>query len=360
MKNTVKRFLALALALIMTLSLVACGSSGGGKGITLTDPGQVSLMNEGIAEYMADDASRVTRYATGQDELSHPKAAVLTWNGGTAPYTVKVGEKQDLSDAWTFTADAATVEVINLKVGTTYYWSVTDSASVASETGSFTTAADAPRTIKCPGVANMRDLGGWKTEDGKTVNQGLIYRCGRLNVNSAEVVTPEILDIGLEVMDQLGIKTELDLRESFNNEIGSLTESLIDGAQYVNIPMIGELNKTRSLNDAEILQIFELLADESNYPFIIHCSIGTDRTGYVSYLINALLGVPYESLERDYLLSNFGKIGGSRNIARIENDYIKYINGFDGATLADKTENYLLGLGVTQQQIDAVRSIMLG
>ena len=364
MKNTIKRTLALLLALLMTLSLVACGgeggNGGGGKKISLTEVGEVSLHNQWVAEYMADDADRITRYGTGQEERSCPKPVTLAWNGGAAPYTVKVGEKQDLSDAQTFTAEAATLDVYNLKVGTTYYWSVTDSASAASDTGSFTTAADGPRTIKVDGVANVRDLGGWKTADGKTVNQGKIFRGGRLNVNSIEVVMPEILPTGLEAMAQLGIKTELDLRQADNNEIGSLTESLIKGAQYVNIPMIGELNKTRSLNDDEILQVFALLGDEANYPVYVHCSIGTDRTGYVCYLVNALVGVPYETLERDYLLSNLGKIGGSRNIARIKNDYIEHINKFDGATLAEKTANYLLSLGVTQAQIDTVRKVMVG
>ena len=358
MKNITKRLLALALALLMTLSLVACG--GGGKKITLTAVGEVSLLNEWVAEYMADDADRVTRYGTGQEERSCPKPVTLAWNGGAAPYTVKVGEKQDLSDAQTFTAEAATLDVYNLKVGTTYYWSVTDSAAAASDIGSFTTAADAPRTIKVDGVANVRDLGGWKTEDGKTVKQGMVFRGGRLNVNSIEVAMPEILPSGQEALAQLGIKTELDLRQAENNEIGSLTESFIAGAQYVNIPMIGELNKTRSYNDDEILQVFELLGNEANYPVYVHCSIGTDRTGYVCYLINALVGVPYETLERDYLLSNLGKIGGSRNIARIKNDYIEYINKFDGATLAEKTANYLLSLGVTQAQIDTVRKVMVG
>lgn len=364
-KSLVKRSLALVLALLMSLSLVACGEGGSSSGVSLADIGEVSLVNDTMAEYMADDISRTSRYAAGTAELSKPKPVSLSWTAqdGTS-YEVKVSEKEDLSDAWVYTATETALDVYNLKVGTTYYWAVTatkaDGSTVTSNTGSFKTAADMPRTINCDGITNMRDLGGWTTEDGKVVKQGLLYRSGRFNSNKTEVVTPEITEAGLAVMAQLGIKTELDLREAENNEIGCLTESLIEGAKYVNIPMIGELNKTRSLNDDEIVQIFELLGDKSNYPLVFHCSIGTDRTGYLGYVINALLGVPEESLQRDYLLSNFGQIGGSRNIARIKGDYIDYINGFDGATLADKTENFLLSLGVKQEQIDTVREVMLG
>jgi len=367
-KSLTKRVLALVLALMMSLSLVACGGEGGSSsasGISLADIGEVSLVNDTMAEYMADDISRTSRYAAGTAELSKPKPVSLSWTAKDATsFEVKVGEKEDLSDAWVFTATETALDVYNLKVGTTYYWAVTatkaDGSTDTSATGSFKTAADMPRTIDCDGITNMRDLGGWTTEDGKVVKQGLLYRSGRLNSNKTEVVTPEITAAGLEVMAQLGIKTELDLREAENNEIGSLTESLIAGAKYVNIPMIGELNKTRSNNDAQMLQVFELLGDKSNYPVVYHCSIGTDRTGYLSYVINALLGVPEESLQRDYLLSNFGNIGGSRKIARIQNDYINYINDFEGANLAEKTENFLLGLGVKQEQIDTVREVMLG
>jgi len=367
-KSLMMRLSALVLALLITLSLVACGGSGGtasGSGISLTDVGEVSLVNDDMAAYMADDVTRTSRYAAGTAELSKPKAVSLSWTAKDATsFEVKVGEKEDLSDAWVFTATESALDVYNLKVGTTYYWAVTatkaDGSTVASETGSFTTAADMPRAIYCDGITNMRDLGGWTTEDGKTVKQGMLYRSGRFNSNKTEVVTPEITAAGLETMKMLGIKTELDLREAENNEIGCLTESLIEGAQYVNIPMIGELNKTRSNNDDEMLQVFELLGDKNNYPLVFHCSIGTDRTGYLSYVINALLGVPEESLQRDYLLSNFGQIGGSRNIARIKSDYIDYINGFDGATLAEKAENFLLDLGVKPEQIATVREVMLG
>lgn len=367
-KSLMKRTLALVLALIMSLSLVACGSNGGtssASGISLADIGEVSLINDDMAAYMADDLDRTSRYATGGSELSKPKPVSLSWTAKDATsFEVKVSEKEDLSDAWVYTATEAALDVYNLKVGTTYYWAVTatkaDGSTATSDIGSFTTAADMPRAIYCDGITNMRDLGGWTTEDGKTVKQGMLYRSGRLNANKVETVFPEITAAGLETMKQLGIKTELDLREAENNEIGGLTESLIEGAKYVNIPMIGELNKTRSNNDAQMLQVFELLGDKNNYPLVFHCSIGTDRTGYLSYVINALLGVPAESLQRDYLLSNFGSIGGSRNIARIKGDYIDYINNYEGATLAEKAENFLLDLGVKQEQINTVREVMLG
>lgn len=366
MKITVKKRLsALVLALLMLLSLVGCG----GGSVTLEDAGNgISLVNEKMEAYMADEPSRVLSYASGKSEMSYPNAITLTWTleGAEAEfYRVRVSETEDLTDAWVMEVTEPALELYNCKTGTTYYWSVTavkGTREVAvSEVGTFSTAEGAPRTIYCEGVANMRDLGGWKTESGQTVKQGLLYRCGRLNENDNAKVVKRITEEGLRTMQQLGIRTELDLREVDNNEVGGLTDiSLIDGAQYVQVPMDGSRGTLRTSNEASIVEVFALLGDEANYPMIIHCSIGTDRTGFVCYLINGLLGVCAEDLDRDYLLSNFGAIGSSRHLSRIQDDYLDYVQSLPGETLSAKIEGYLLSIGVAQSDMDTLCRVMLG
>lgn len=79
-------------------------------------------------------------------------------------------------------------------------------------------------------------------------------------------------------------------------------------------------------------------------PLIFHCNIGTDRTGMIAYLINALLGVPEESLYRDYLYSNFGNIGGTRKLKNVKSSgYYNAIQAAEGNTLSEKTYNCLGG-----------------
>jgi len=68
---------------------------------------------------------------------------------------------------------------------------------------------------------------------------------------------------------------------------------------------------------------------------------GTDRTGMVAYCIEALLGVSETDIVRDYLYSNFGKIGGSRSISTIRSRYPKLIKDYDGKTLQEKTYRFL-------------------
>lgn len=112
-------------------------------------------------------------------------------------------------------------------------------------------------------------------------------------------------------------------------------------------------------NSAAIRQVFEILSDRNNYPLIMHCTIGTDRTGMMSYLINGLVGVEKEELLRDYLFSNFGMIGSSRNVEGIKKKYIDKIDAFSGKTLSEKIYNCLnTEIGVPKEQLDAVISIM--
>lgn len=50
--------------------------------------------------------------------------------------------------------------------------------------------------------------------------------------------------------------------------------------------------------------LFKVLADENNYPLVFHCSQGVHRTGTAAALVLRLLGVPWETIKEDYLLSN--------------------------------------------------------
>ncbi|MBO7443935.1 MAG: tyrosine-protein phosphatase, partial [Methanobrevibacter sp.] len=156
--------------------------------------------------------------------------------------------------------------------------------------------------------------------------------------------------------------TEIDLRLTSNNEVGSLTEGtgvLGSGVSYYQCPMDFNISVDEEINVNAVKKVFEILGNSSNYPLFFHCSIGTDRTGYIAWLINACLGVNEDDLYHDYLFSNFGNIGGKRTKDNIKNSYVKSINNTAGASLKEKAINYLLNKGVKQNQIDTLYSVML-
>lgn len=53
----------------------------------------------------------------------------------------------------------------------------------------------------------------------------------------------------------------------------------------------------------ELREIFAVLADSSNYPTLIHCTQGKDRTGLVVILILLLLNIPLGAIGADYTAS---------------------------------------------------------
>ena len=172
---------------------------------------------------------------------------------------------------------------------------------------------------------------------------------------------------------ELGIKTEIDLRgdkESDATKTVYANGYLADGSEtmvsalgedvnYVLIPRIWDTSLLAGTAGATMMQeIFDVLCDESNYPVVFHCSIGTDRTGVAAFLIGCALGFTEEDLVRDYLFSNFGNIGSPRLLANFQLS-TSAIKSYPGDTYREKGLAYLLDKGITQEQIDKVRSILL-
>ncbi|KAA8896021.1 protein-tyrosine phosphatase-like protein [Sphaerosporella brunnea] len=56
----------------------------------------------------------------------------------------------------------------------------------------------------------------------------------------------------------------------------------------------------------EILQALEILSQETEYPVLVHCTQGKDRTGLLAVLVCVVLEVPLEAVVADYVASNEG------------------------------------------------------
>ena len=243
------------------------------------------------------------------------------------------------------------VRVYNLLAGVKYHYRVIITLSDGSSQtlkSSFQTAAT-PRLMNIDGIVNVRDIGGWKTADGKTVKQGLLYRGSELDgsVESGFKLTEK----GKEQMRHLlGIRTDLDLRHDGEDSLGPDVEHIYYNAiQY-------EHAFTPVGKDA-VRRLFADLADPGNYPAYLHCTYGADRTGTMCYLLLGLLGVDDADLMRDYELTAlyYGYVS-----PELMDAFVQRIAELPGDTTQERVEHFLLSSGVTEQEIESIRQIFLG
>ncbi|MCM1285073.1 MAG: tyrosine-protein phosphatase [Acetobacter sp.] len=374
-----KKVLAVLLAVLMTSSMLSACTSNQQSGNSAES---VSTSTEIIeAVYPANNSvvkihterqksgleksdSVMFFYARGKKEQSRPEPVEFKWKSSiqndNSEYVLNISENENMAESVSYYSSTESLDVYNLKIDTTYYWTVTLNGTTGS-VNEFTVDSACPRNLYVDGVTNVRDIGGWNTENGLKVKQGLLFRCGRLNESSAETVNIEVTNAGKNVMlNDLKIKSEIDLRKADDGEIGGISSSpLGDTVAYYNCPMEWEGDMFAD-NREQILNVFSILSNEKNYPVIFHCNIGTDRTGMISFLVNALLGVPEYNLLRDYMFSNFADIGGSRKVSGVtESGYYKAVMNADGNSLSEKTYNALLQLGVPKSQLDSVIEILL-
>ena len=247
------------------------------------------------------------------------------------------------------------LDVYNLKTGMDYFYRVTvelSDGNILQKQDSFKTLATR-RYCYIDGVRNVRDIGGYMTLDGKVIKQGLIYRGTELDGAQSEDGKFVITEAGIATMvNDLKIKHLMDLRQS-NLDSPELLPSSVSHTKY------SAYAYAKAFNEGEraLKKIFTDLADESKYPMYVHCTYGCDRTGTIVYLMGAVLGMSEEDLYSEWALSLFFS-GGSTFKAEMD-EFLQVINSFEGDTLQEKVSGYLISIGITQEQLDTFRNIML-
>lgn len=359
MNNKFIKSIILILLISLSFGIYGCNND---KKYT-EDEAVFEIHSELQKKFLMGDYQEISFYADGQKELSKPEEINIVWEvekpKKVKEYIFNLSEASDFLETKTYVTNTNEIALINLKIHTKYYWYVSyncEGEEIKTDVKSFYVSANYPRNLLIDGLTNVRDVGGYQIGEGKYTNQGLIYRSSRLNEN--ETTDLLITESGIkEMLDVLKIKSELDVRQVNDNENGGITQSpLGETVSYFSVPMKSGGNCIL-LNKDIIKDAFAILGNQDNYPIVIHCSIGTDRTGMLCFLINALLGVDEEALYKDYLFSNFGNIGRNRTPSAIKT-YISTISSQSGETFAEKTYNYLLSIDVAEEDLISVIDIM--
>lgn len=234
---------------------------------------------------------------------------------------------------------------------------------------------ESSRWRRMDGVLNVRDLGGLKGLDGKTVVTGMVFRSAQLNAaapyrlvtnehNKAvreyygscrPTMTPEQVEAAHKAF---GIKTDLDLRGTGQCR-GMHGSPLGEGVRFVNVPAsnyAGIFNGDGAKMMADELRVF---TDEKNYPIIFHCVKGADRTGTLAFILHSLLGVSAEDRLLDWELTAFSNANPKFAHADRYDKMVKCLAKFPGATDAEKAAAYAKSIGLADCEIAKIRAVLL-
>lgn len=184
----------------------------------------------------------------------------------------------------------------------------------------------AERILPLEGPCNFRDLGGFKTSEGKMVKWDKFYRSDSLAF---------LTDNDIKYLETLNLKKILDYRSPQEAEYEK--DKLIPNSEYINIsamPMDDSFNgnfdmnyllkngtsmlknlgnpldfltegyKSMAFDNKAFKELITIMQENDLRPFVQHCKSGKDRTGIGSALVLLLLGVPMDVVKIDYLSSN--------------------------------------------------------
>lgn len=175
------------------------------------------------------------------------------------------------------------------------------------------------RVIPTQGFANLRDAGGYMTDEGYQMRWGRLYRSGRYRG-----LTPrDSLIIG-----SLGLKTNIVLSDSYSfvyltSGVGGVSQkdfaanTPIDYSKVLSRITEGDMtqegvilfvhdmfNSLAYENPDQLSAALHYMLKPEHYPIVISDEWGKDRTAFLVMLIQYSLGVSRSDILEDYLLSN--------------------------------------------------------
>ena len=174
------------------------------------------------------------------------------------------------------------------------------------------------RLLPMDGSHNTRELGGYKTTDGKSIKWGMLFRSDKLS---------DISKADQAYLQNLGIKKIIDFRSK--EEKAEDPDIVPKGISYIEMPISvdgamrskieavlkGETNKEVKsfLIDANkefvsdyngVYEDFLKNLIDDDGPALFHCTAGKDRAGFAAAITLIALGVSKEDVIKDYMKTN--------------------------------------------------------
>ncbi len=350
-----------ALAQVQLYKLNGGTTPGGDTPVTPTPSGtSFNLENSYLSQYLDAAATSysnsttntiVATYSGTSSTRDLPNPVSLSWSGNATSISIYEGPSASGNAFKTQSFNSSSsVEVFNLIPGKTYTYRTSN-----GQTGTFNTTGRR-RMIKVSDNAsenharNCRDLGGIKTRKGETLNYKLMYR----GTNMDQVTTEEKNIL----LDELGIKLDQDLRgERSSSPLGNGVKFSNEKYDSQSIANQDGNNMKTTVNDV-------LTSVINGNPVYIHCYIGSDRTGHMCMLYEALLGCDLKECDIDYEITSFAskmvygtRTRGSGNESSFRSKFVK--SPYNADSIPEAVENYVINtLGISRDTVRAFRRAM--
>jgi protein-tyrosine phosphatase len=240
------------------------------------------------------------------------------------------------------------------------------------------------RDLVWDGCLNVRDLGGYRTENGRETRFGAIVRADSVRELSRE---------GWETLLAYGIRTVVDLRmqvELDEDPAGELPIEVVHAPVLVeNEKVLAEIEAAgasaadEETSTRDVYLVFlerfrpnfaRAIVEVARAPeggVVVHCTSGKDRTGLVTAMLLRLAGVSIDDVAADYALSadrlrSRHELWLSEAETEEERDRIRRIAATPASAMASVLEEverryggvrgYLLRGGATDEDLDQARA----
>ena len=226
------------------------------------------------------------------------------------------------------------------------------------------------RHVPLSGQPNFRDLGGYAAADGRTVRWRLVYRSGELS---------QLSDEDLGKLDALEIRSVFDLRSpeevaargqgrlpanarayptpiASSDMFAKLIPMFMRG-DFSQVPpdLLDQVNRMLVRDfTVQYASLLRALSDPANRPLVFHCTQGKDRAGFGAAMVLSALGVPWETVLEDYLLSNHYRKAENEKMLGMIKRFAAETAGPEGEEIAASRVEGLLY--VKEQSLEAAHS----
>lgn len=227
------------------------------------------------------------------------------------------------------------------------------------------------RQISLEGAHNVRDIGGYKAENGKITKWKKFIRADGLeNLSRSDI--NKLLDYGLKI--------DIDLRSDMEYESWPDVLEHCKEIEYYQIQMLQDLKITfgslggiyKNAVDTckkKFYEVFKIMAENPEKTILFHCSAGKDRTGMTAALLLMLAGVEKEEITADYTITTENLYSVLDRFSYENDENLKDYLGSEGENIEKfiehikkkygGAESYMKNIGLKDNEIKILKESFL-